>query len=102
MPLSQVDSKELNRSRRALGRFMLVGGMLAAVAWLLPSTTLGDRIKVAALGAGIVALGAMRPSGAWDAPRGQGLRWLLGDKGEQFVIVALGLIWVAAALLGWI
>ena len=101
MPVS-TDWKELDRSRRALRRFILVGILLAGVAWLLPSTTLGDRIKVASLGAAVVALGAMRPSGAWDAPRGQGLRWLLGDKGTQLLIVALGLVWVAAALLGLI
>ena len=94
--------KELDRSRRALRRFIFVGVLLAGVAWLLPPTILGDRIKVASLGAAVVALGAMRPSGAWDAPRGQGLRWLLGDKGAQFLLVALGLAWVAAALLGLI
>ena len=102
MPVSGTDWKELDRGRRALRRFVLVGVVLAGVAWLIPPTTLGDRIKVASLGAAVVALGAMRPSGAWDAPRGQGLRWLLGDRGAQLAIVALGLVWIAAALLGLI
>jgi hypothetical protein len=99
---SRVDWKELRRSRRALLRFVLVGVALAVLAWMVPATTLGDRIKVAAVGAAIIALGVLRPSGAWDAPRGAGLRWLFGDRGTQVVIVTIGSAWALAALLGLI
>jgi len=100
MPESRMDWKELRRSRRALGRFVLIGLGLALVATVLPSSTLADRIKVAALGGAIVALGVLRPSGFWDNPQIDGWKWAFGERGVRIIYAVLGLLWIVAALAG--
>ena len=98
--MHEANVPDIARGRRALAQFVLVGLGLILLAALLPSSTVGDRISVAAFGGLPIALGVLRPSGFWDAASVAAWRDGLGDTGVRIVYILIGVVWIVAALAG--